>query len=148
MNKLITNILLAPTPSATGTIGAVVEDEVILLGLPPLSIRSNPSHPAIIHCFRATLFIMVGGTALGFSVRWTLLLKLITTGAIALQVDSLTRTIQTILPPLASVVRSSTTLILLVLVVWIIQCGINHACSVHNPLVCIGSGGRGSLLRQ
>ena len=94
MNKLITNTLLAPTPSATGTIGAVVEHEVIILGLPPLPVRSNPMHPAIIHCFLTTLLIMVSGSTLRFRVRWTLLFEFITLGTVTLQVNTLARTMR------------------------------------------------------
>ena len=108
MNKLITNTLLAPTPSATGTIGTVVKHEVILLLLPPISIGTNPGHPAVFKSCRTTLLILVGCTAPLLWIIWTLVLESFTFCTIALEVDTFTRTIGTVLAPAATMVCGST----------------------------------------
>ena len=142
MNKLITNTLLAPTPSATGTIGAVVEHEVIFFGFPPLSIRSNPSHPAMIQCPRSTFFIILGGTFLRIWIGRTLIAESLTLVTVALQVDAFTWAIGTVLSPSLIVTGGSTTPVLVLLVIFIIQGGIDCSCSVHDSLV-VSPGGRG-----
>ena len=99
MNKLITNILLTPTPSATGTIGTVVEHEVIFFGLPPIAVRSNPGHPTVLKFGRTTLLILVGSTASLFWIIWTLVLESFTFGTITLEVDTFTRAGRLVLAP-------------------------------------------------
>ena len=146
MNKLITNTLLAPTPSATGTIGTVVEHVVILFGFPPVTIRSNPGHPTVFKFGRTTLLILVGCTALLILVFRALDAKSLTLVAIALQVNAFAWTIGTILSPPLVVPGSSTTTVLVFLVIFIIQGGINRSCTIHDSLV-VCSGGRGSWLR-
>ena len=84
MNRLITNNLLAPTPSATGTIGTVVERVVVLLLLPPLAVRSNPGHPTVLKLGGTTFFVLVGCTFLGFWICRTLDAERLTLVAIAL----------------------------------------------------------------
>ena len=84
MNILITNNLLAPTPSATGTIGAVVEHEVILFGFPPVTVRSNAGHPTVLKFSGTTFLILVGCTFLGFWIRRTFDTETLTLVAITL----------------------------------------------------------------
>ena len=84
MNRLITNIVLAPTPSTAGTIGTVVEHEVVFFGLPPISIRANPGHPTVFKLGGTTFFILVGCTFLVIWVRGTLDAETLTLVAIAL----------------------------------------------------------------
>ena len=125
MNKLITNTLIAPTSSATGTIGTVVEHEVIFLGFQPISIGANPGHPMVLKSCRPTLLILVGCTTLQFRIIWTLVLKGLTFCTIALEIDTFTRAIQPVLAPAATMVCSTTSSVLPILVIWIIQSGIN-----------------------
>ena len=84
MNRLITNILLAPTPSATGAIGSIVKHEVIFLGFPPVSIGANPGHPTVFKFCRPTFLILVGCTLLGFWISRTLDTETLTLVAITL----------------------------------------------------------------
>ena len=141
MNKLITNTLLAPTPSATGTIGAVVEHEVIFFGFPPVAVRSNPGHPAMIQRLRATFFVIVGCTFLRFRVSRTLVAEGLTLVAIAFQVDAFTWAVGTILSPSFIMTSSSTTTVLVFFVILIVQGGINCSRPIHDALVQFGGGG-------
>ena len=84
MNRLITNILLAPTPSATGTIGTIVEHEVILFGLPPIAVRSDPGHPTVLKLGGTTFFVLLGCTFLGCWICRTLDAERLALVAIAL----------------------------------------------------------------
>ena len=84
MNRLITNNLLAPTPSATGTIGTVVKHEVIFFGLPPIAVRSDPGHPTVLKLSGTTFLVLVGCTFLGFWICRTLDAERLTLVAIAL----------------------------------------------------------------
>ena len=84
MNRLITNNLLAPTPSVTGTIGTVVEHEVIFFGLPPIAVRSDPGHPTVLKLGGTTFLVLVGCTFLGFWICRTLDAERLALVAIAL----------------------------------------------------------------
>ena len=84
MNRLITNNLLAPTPSATGTIWTVVEHEVIFFGLPPIAVRSDPGHPTVLKLGGTTFLVLVGCTFLGFWIRRALDTETLTLVAITL----------------------------------------------------------------
>ena len=128
MNRLITNILLAPTPSAAGTIGSVVEHEVIVFGLPPIAIRSNPGHPTVFKLGGATFLVMVGCTFLGVWVGRTFDTETLTLVAITLQIDSFTWTIGPVLSPSLVMAGGSSTPVLVLLVILIVQGGINRSC--------------------
>ena len=84
MNRLITNNLLAPTPSAAGTIGTVVEHEVIFFGLPPIAVRSDPGHPTVLKLGGTTFLVLVGCTFLGFWISRRLDTETLTLVAITL----------------------------------------------------------------